>query len=262
MQIITKEFHGLKVRIVLINGIEWFVAKDISEILSYSQTQAMLKLIDDEDILRSSKMDERFKNVGNIEIDELFKNQGSIILINESGLYSAIIGSKKFEAKTFKKWITREVLPSIRKTGTYSISQQKSEILKPNQNINFVEQLQNLKEYKDFSFEVLDFIDNLQSRNKLVLYRFDKFMRAQFNEQPLKRFQIDLENEYFIPTKLGEFINVSAIEMNRILEKNGFQIRENNSWKLTEKARDFAIEIPNKSYMQLKWNLKTISEFK
>ncbi len=227
----------------------FFVAKDVAIALGYTRFNSTLL----EHIPNEWKDTKPIGTLGG-------KQQMSVLL--ESGLYFFLARSDKPKAIPFQKWLAGEVIPSIRKTGTYSIPQQKSEILKPNQNINFVEQLQNLKEYKDFSFEVLDFIDNLQSRNKLVLYRFDKFMRAQFNEQPLKRFQIDLENEYFIPTKLGEFINVSAIEMNRILEKNGFQIRENNSWKLTEKARDFAIEIPNKSYIQFKWNLKTISEFK
>ena len=81
----------------------WFVAKDISDKLGYAQTSNMMKRIDDEDF-KSSVLDGM--------------NMKSL-LINESGLYSAIIGSKLPSAKQFKHWVTSEVLPTIRKTGGY-----------------------------------------------------------------------------------------------------------------------------------------------
>ncbi|OAA91465.1 BRO family protein [Clostridium ljungdahlii] len=91
------------VRTVAMNNEPWFVAKDVADILGYSQTQAMLKRLDEEDFM-SSKLDGM--------------NMLSTI-INESGLYSAILGSKKPEAKKFKRWVTAEVLPTIRKNGMY-----------------------------------------------------------------------------------------------------------------------------------------------
>lgn len=96
-----------EVRTMIINNEPWFNAKDISDILGYAQTSNMMKRIDNEDFM-SSKMDGM-----NMKSN----------LINESGLYSAIIGSKNPSAKKFKRWITSEVLPSIRKHGAYMTEQ-------------------------------------------------------------------------------------------------------------------------------------------
>lgn len=92
-----------KVRTVNINGGVWFVAKDISDALGYAQTSNMMKRIDNDDFISSV-------------LDGMNAKSN---LINESGLYSAIIGSKLESAKKFKKWVTSEVLPTIRKTGGY-----------------------------------------------------------------------------------------------------------------------------------------------
>ena len=90
------------------DGEPWFIAKEISDILEYSETSKMLRRIDDDD---------RLKWAG---VDSIGKSN-TYVIINESGFYNAVIGSKKPEAKRFKKWITSEVLPSIRKTGSYSV---------------------------------------------------------------------------------------------------------------------------------------------
>jgi len=92
-----------EVRVFVRNDEFWFVAKDIADILNYSETNAMTKRLDSDEIIS----------------DKLEGMNMKSILINESGLYNAIIGSKLPEAKQFKKWVTSEVLPSIRKHGTY-----------------------------------------------------------------------------------------------------------------------------------------------
>lgn len=96
------------VRTLLINNVPWFVAADVALALGYSQTQAMTKLIDDED-----------KDNQTILIGCNYTNQS---VINESGLYAAIMGSRKKQAKRFKRWVTADVLPSIRATGSYSLT--------------------------------------------------------------------------------------------------------------------------------------------
>ena len=107
LQIFSNEEFG-EVRTITKDGEPWFVAKDISDKLGYAQTSNMMKRIDDEDFI-SSKLDGMNMNS---------------ILINESGLYSAIIGSKLESAKRFKHWVTSEVLPSIRKNGGYIAGQE------------------------------------------------------------------------------------------------------------------------------------------
>jgi anti-repressor protein len=105
--LIPFNFKGHDIRVIVDdNGEPWFVAMDVAEILGYSDTNKM-----------TSKLD--LDEVQNRQISG-FGNRG-VNLINESGLYSCILTSKKREAKAFKKWLTGEVIPSIRKTGSYSV---------------------------------------------------------------------------------------------------------------------------------------------
>lgn len=99
-----------EIRTVIIGNQPWFVAMDISEKLGYAQTANMLKQVDveDKEKFAPSKTDDAFSNM---------TRQATII--NESGLYSAIMGSKLPNAKKFKRWVTSEVLPQIRKNGSY-----------------------------------------------------------------------------------------------------------------------------------------------
>lgn len=96
------------VRTVVVDGEPWFVGKDVAESLGYSNTRdALAKRVDEED-----------KGVANC--DTLGGNQ-NLTIINESGVYALIFGSKLPNAKKFKHWVTSEVLPSIRKTGSYNL---------------------------------------------------------------------------------------------------------------------------------------------
>jgi len=99
------KFEEKQVRTVMINEEPWFVARDVSEILGYSDTQAMTRRLDNDELSTCTD-----KSSGQTRF---------MTIINESGLYNAIIGSSKPEAKKFKKWVTSEVLPSIRKNGGY-----------------------------------------------------------------------------------------------------------------------------------------------
>lgn len=99
-------FNGQQVRTVTINDEPYFVGKDVATILGYSNTRdALSHHVDDED-------------KGVAKLDTLGGRQNQTI-INESGLYSLILGSKLPTAKEFKHWVTSEVLPAIRKHGAY-----------------------------------------------------------------------------------------------------------------------------------------------
>jgi prophage antirepressor-like protein len=99
------------IRVIMIDGNPWFVAIDIAEILAYRMASDMTRFLDDDEIGTHNL---RIRSENNVEQDR------AVTIINESGLYSAILKSRKPEAKKFKKWVTAEVLPSIRKTGSYS----------------------------------------------------------------------------------------------------------------------------------------------
>lgn len=144
LQIFNSDEFGT-IRIKTIDGEPWFVAKDVADKLGYAQTSNMMKRIDEEDS-KSSILDGM--------------NMKSS-LINESGLYSAIIGSKLDSAKRFKHWVTSEVLPSIRKNGGYIANQ---ENMTPEQIVaNALIVAQNIISQKDKQIEEMrpkaDFFD-------------------------------------------------------------------------------------------------------
>jgi len=104
---IVFDFEEKPVRTVDRDGETWFVAADVCQILELSNaTKALKRLDDDEQAL--------------ITIQGLSRGNNQANAINESGLYALALTSRKPEAKRFKKWITSEVLPAIRKTGGYN----------------------------------------------------------------------------------------------------------------------------------------------
>lgn len=101
------------VRTMEINGEPWFVGKDVAVALGYSKPLNAISMhVDEDDSLKQGL------------IDKIGRKQDTI-LINESGVYALIFGSKLPNAKKFKHWVTSEILPTIRKTGSYSITQSK-----------------------------------------------------------------------------------------------------------------------------------------
>lgn len=112
MQIFSNPDFG-KIRIVDVNGEPWLVGKDVAMVLGYSNPQKAIRdHVDGEDCT----------------VNELFTVNGTQgTLINESGLYSLVLSSKLPTAKRFRRWVTSEVLPSIRRSGSYVLGKKESE---------------------------------------------------------------------------------------------------------------------------------------
>lgn len=111
-----------EIRTVQLDGDVWFVGKDVAAALAYKATSSMRKLIDDEDYTEIDPQNPdmtRFIQNGTTPL-EPNPSVRRMLLVNESGLYQAIFNSKLPNAKKFKRWITSEVLPSIRKYGLYA----------------------------------------------------------------------------------------------------------------------------------------------
>lgn len=107
-------FENHEVRSLLLNNEPWFVGKDVADVLGYSNSRKALNdHVDDEDkeVLTSR----------NVTLENI-PNRG-ITVVNESGLYSLILSSKLPSAKKFKRWVTSEVLPALRKTGQYQVKE-------------------------------------------------------------------------------------------------------------------------------------------
>lgn len=105
MQIFEREEFG-QMRTTTIDGEPWFVAADVCRALELDDTGRATSRLDADELTR-------------IKIESGGQHR-EMIIINEPGLYTLVLGSRKHEAKAFKRWITHEVLPSIRKTGAYA----------------------------------------------------------------------------------------------------------------------------------------------
>lgn len=101
-------FVSHTLRVVMIDDEPWFVASDVCEALSIENNRNATSRLDDDE-----------KGVRSMDTPS---GKQEMTVINESGLYSLILGSRKPEAKKFKKWVTSEVLPAIRKTGRYEVT--------------------------------------------------------------------------------------------------------------------------------------------
>ena len=98
-----------RIRTLVIGGEPWLVGKDVAKALGYKDTSDALK----KHVEKEDKLTRRFADSG---------QNREMYVVNESGLYAVIFGSKLPSAKRFKHWVTSEVLPTIRKTGAYLIS--------------------------------------------------------------------------------------------------------------------------------------------
>ena len=105
-EITTFTYNMNRVRTVFKEGEPWFVLKDVCEILDIGNSRMVAERLDDDE-----------KN--SVSITDGNRGNPNFTVISESGLYNVIFLSRKPEAKKFKKWVTSEVLPSIRKTGSY-----------------------------------------------------------------------------------------------------------------------------------------------
>lgn len=107
-------FENHEVRSLLLNNEPWFIGKDVADVLGYSNSRKALNDhvdAEDKEVLTSR----------NVTLENI-PNRG-ITVVNESGLYSLILSSKLPSAKKFKRWVTSEVLPALRKTGQYQVKE-------------------------------------------------------------------------------------------------------------------------------------------
>ena len=153
IQIFTSDIFG-EIRTCHVNNQIMFVGKDVAQALGYSNTRdALNKHVDAED-----KLESQIATSG---------QRRTTIIINESGLYSLILSSKLPQAKAFKRWVTSEVLPSIRKTGRYELPQRIPELAVLNSDAE--DTLTATQVAKTFNMTVYDF--NAVLRDMGIQYR-------------------------------------------------------------------------------------------
>lgn len=195
----SKEFGVVKT--LIINDDIWFVGKDIAEMLGYNNTKdAIISHVDKED--RQTIQRSQFPTFP-------LPNRG-LTIINESGLYSLILSSKLPKAKEFKKWVTAEVLPSIRKYGLYA-----------------VDELLNNPEVLE---KALTALKNEREKNKELQ------QAIEILEPKANYYDLILNCKNTVPISvIAKDYGMSAIHMNNLLHKKGIQYKQGEIWLLYQK---------------------------
>ena len=196
-----------KINVFLIDGEPWFLGKEIAEKLDYKNTRkAILDHVDSEDR-------------GSVTFRDGTDGNPNKVVINESGMYSLVLSSKKPEAKEFKRWVTSEVLPTIRRYGFYASDDVLERFL--NDPDMAVGAFSKLKEERDK-------VRKLEIENKVLTER-NKYL------------DMITSSEELIPISvIAADYGVSGVYMNAVLKMLGIQYRFKNSptWVLYAKYRD------------------------
>ena len=200
-------FENQQVRTLEIDGNPYFVGKDVATILGYSDTnQAIRNHVDEED-----KLTRKFNGSG---------QNRSMTIINESGLYSLILSSKMPNAKRFKRWVTSEVLPTIRKHGIYATD--------------------DLIANPDLAIAAFTALKEERERNK-TLTAAVAVQQQQIDEMKPKA------TYYDVVLKCKDAVNISVIakdygwsgiRMNEYLHDKGIQFKQSDTWLLYQKHAD------------------------
>lgn len=226
-------FEGNEVRTIVIENEPYFVGKNVAEVLGYKNSRdALQKHVDEDDKLILTSQNTTLENL---------PNRG-LTAINESGLYALIFGSKLESAKRFKRWVTSEVLPAIRKHGAYATSRTIDDWLNnPDMMIKALEQLKTERE------------------QRLIA-------EQQVNELQPKATYYDLvlQNKSLLSvSKIAKDYGKSAIWLNNKLHELGIQFKQGDTWLLYQKHADKGftqstthVIDDEKSRMLTKWTQK------
>lgn len=192
------------VRTIMVKGNPMFVGKDVAEILGYSNpSKALADHVDNEDKLNNESLSSLGQRGG--------------WLINESGLYSLILSSQMPKAKKFKRWVTTEVLPAIRKTGMYAID--------------------NLLDNPELAIAAFTALKKERELN-MVLTDTIAIQNQQISELKPKAsyYDVILSSTDVIPMRvLSKDYGKSAQWMNNKLHELGIQYRQGDTWLLYQK---------------------------
>lgn len=206
LQIFSNEQFG-SIRTMELDGKPYFVGKDVAEVLGYTDPQKAIKMhIDDEDKLTRQ-----------IVVSGQNRN---MFIINESGLYSLILSSKLPKAKEFKRWVTSEVLPTIRKHGMYATD----ELLN---NPDFaIKVFQTLKEERDKRIQLEK--ENLMQKNRLErLKPVMDYVKTILNSTGL-----------MTVTQIAKDYGLSSRSFNNLLHSFQVQYKQNKQWLLYSPYQD------------------------
>ena len=235
--IVAFDFESHNVRVVMDeNGEPWFVAADICSAMTISTEQ-------------TRRLDEDEKGLRTVQTPG---GQQEMVAISESGLYSLILTSRKPEAKRFKRWVTHEVLPSIRKTGSYAAPGSVAALPAPTQ-----DRVHAILLIGEAVAKVPGVKAGIAMAATLTCIHDNTGLAIEHLRRALP-----VANEPICslnPTQLGERLGLSARSVNLRLQSHGFQFKnERDEWELTEAGKSWAEALPysrnGHSGYQILWN--------
>lgn len=242
MEVFKNETFG-EVRTAILNGEPYFMLADVCRVLEIKNPSQVLTRLNTHGLISNEVID----NIGRKQL---------ATFINESNLYKLVFTSRKKEAEAFEEWVTGEVLPSIRKTGSYSIatvpsipSQYKCTIA-TNDAILMAKSLMQTFHVED-GIAYAKAFDVIGDANSIDFSPIRCLLPS-----PTK------EVAYLNPTAIGKQFNMSAIAINKRLEEEGLQTRINADWRLTDEGAKYGSEKPytknGHSGWQILWSDKII----
>ena len=201
-------FKGNDTRVVEIDGQPWWVAKDVCEILELTDARKSVELLDEDE-----------RNIIPV-MDSLGRPQNTYV-VNEPGLYSLVLRSRKPEAKAFKRWITHEVIPAIRKHGGYLTPQKVEEVLlNPDTIIRLATDLKAERE-KNNALKVQN------ARQEQIINELKP--KADYTDRIL-------QNRGLVTiTQIAKDYGMSGEAMNTLLHELGIQYKQSDQWLLYAK---------------------------
>jgi prophage antirepressor-like protein len=246
-QIIPFEFESHALRVNLdAAGQPWFVAADVCAALELPETHKAIARLDDDEKGRNS-----IPTPG---------GQQEMSVVNESGLYNLVLGSRKPEAKRFKRWITHEVLPSIRKTGSYASAMSVAALPSPTQDrvsslLLIGEAVAKVPGVKH-GIAMAATLTCIHENTGLSMETMRRALPA--NDEPIAAMN---------PTKLGQQLGMAARSVNARLAAMGLQLRnDRDEWELTEAGQAWGEALPysrnGHSGYQILWNPAVIDQMK
>lgn len=234
------------IRVVTVECEPWLVGKDVATALGYSNTKDALSAhVDDED----KRVIQRSENT-TLEIP----NRG-LTIINESGLYSLVLSSKLPTAKKFRRWVTSEILPSIRKTGGYIQGQQElspeelmaKALLVAQKTLEARDKrIADLSSQNEIMKPKADYFDRLVDRNTLTNFRETA---KQFGIAPKKFVSFLVENKFIYRDKRGRLLPTEGKNYGLFEVKEC--VNDKNKWSgtqtlITQKGREVLRLLLNK----------------
>lgn len=234
-------FNEAPVRTIEKDGGIWFVAADVADVLEFRMASDMTRMLDD---------DER-----GTHLVRTADGMRHMAVINEPGLYAILNKSNKETVKPFQKWVNHEVLPAIRKTGHYAARKQSTPTIDATNHFK--------------AFHGIGKLIGLD-KNQAALAA-NAATKKLTGIDPLQLMDVThllapVQEVALTVTEIGKEIGLSAVNLNKKLESDGFQTKRGDKWEPTEKGKPYGrlFDTGKKSggvpVMQLKWYSSIISQ--